>query len=206
MTGSVHQAEPYRTGELPESAPEKGAPKRYRGVSYRRPIDAAKGAVPVIDLADRLCGPGKLRRRGAEWVGHCPLPDHQDKTPSFTVNPGKNLWHCFGCVRGGDSVELARLAWGYSQRDAHVAAANLLHEFGHEIPSRPPAWFRKQERQKPARDALEEAKVRSVQRRLMRIFEPYLSRIQDDAERREEAVKVWDDLGGLAGTVVRGAR
>jgi hypothetical protein len=32
--------------------------RRYRGISYTRPIDEAKRRVPVIDLADRLCGPG----------------------------------------------------------------------------------------------------------------------------------------------------
>jgi DNA primase len=86
----------------------------YRGVSYTRPIDAAKEAVPVIDLADRLTGPGGLRRVGKEWAGRCVLPDHEDRSPSFTVNPEKNVWFCHGCLRGGDVVELARLAWGYA--------------------------------------------------------------------------------------------
>jgi len=164
--------------------------RRYRGVSYRGPIDAAKEAVPVIDLAERLAGPGV--RRGREIAFRCPL--HDDHDPSLRVDPDKGVWFCDPCLRGGDVVELARLAWGYDQRDAHVAAANLLHEFGHEIPQRSPAWFRKQERQKPVRDALEDAKVRSAQRRLMRRVEPYLARIEDDAERRAEALAVWDDL------------
>jgi len=100
--------------------------QRYRGVSYTRPIDAAKEAVPVIDLADRLTVHDGLRRVGKEWVGRCPLPHHDDRSPSFTVNPEKNLFFCHGCLRGGDVVELARLAWGYDRRDAHVAAALLL--------------------------------------------------------------------------------
>jgi DNA primase len=95
--GSVHQAEATRV-------------PRYRGVSYVRPIDAAKEAVPVIDLADRLCGPGSLRRVGKEWVGRCPLPNHEDRSPSFTANPEKNVFFCHGCLQGGDVVELARLA------------------------------------------------------------------------------------------------
>jgi DNA primase len=114
--------------------------QRYRGVSYTRPIDAAKEAVPLIDLADRLCGPGGLRRLGKEWVGRCPLPDHEDRLPSFTANPEKNTFFCHGCLRGGDVVELYLLAWGYAERDAHFAAAMLLIEFGHELPPRPPAW------------------------------------------------------------------
>src|SRR5215208_6729948 len=112
---SVHQAEATRG-------------PRYRGVSYTRPIDAAKEAVQVIDLADRLTGPGGLRRIGKEWAGRCPLPDHEDRSPSFTVNPEKNVWFCHGCLRGGDVVELARLTSGYDQRDAHTAAAMVLME------------------------------------------------------------------------------
>src|SRR5215203_965192 len=104
----------------------RGRIPRYRGVSYTGPIDEAKRLVPVIDQADRLIGPSGLRRVGKEWVGHCPLPDHADRTPSFTVNEAKNLWWCHGCLRGGDVVELARLAWGYNRRDAQAAAGLVL--------------------------------------------------------------------------------
>jgi hypothetical protein len=177
----------------------------YRGVSYTRPINAAKETVPIIDLADRLCGPGGLRRVGREWAARCPLPDHEDRSPSFTVNPKKNVFFCHGCLRGGDVVELARLAWGYDRRDGHVAAAMLLMEFSHEVPRRPPAWFRKQERQKPVRDALEEVMVRSVRRRLMRTFGPLLVSIRDPEERREEAQRIWQDLEEVARLVVERA-
>ena len=179
--------------------------QRYRGVSYTRPINAAKETVPIIDLADRLCGPGGLRRVGKEWAARCPLPDHEDRSPSFTVNLEKNVFFCHGCLRGGDVVELARLAWGYHQRDAHIAAADLLHEFGHEIPKRPPAWYRKQERQKPVRDALEQVKVRSARRRLMRAFGPLVASIKDPEERREEAQGIWQDLDEVARLVVERA-
>ena len=189
---SVHQAGETRS-------------QRYQGVSYTRPIDEAKRLVPVIDQADRLCGPGGLRRVGKEWVGRCPLPDHEDRSPSFTVNPEKGVWFCHGCLRGGDVVELARHAWGYDERDAHVAAANLLTKFGHEVPQRPLAWFRKQERQQPIRRALEEVKVRSAQRKLMRLFKPYLARIEDADERHNEALRLWEDLGEVARFAVKAA-
>jgi DNA primase len=177
---SLHQAEEAR------------AP-RYRGVSYTGPIDAAKEAVPVIDLADRLAGPGKMRLVGKTWTTNCLLPNHEDRSPSFVVYPETNSWYCFTCLHGGDVVELARLAWRYDEREAHVAAAMLLMEFGHEVPHLPPSWFARQERQAPIRDALEEAKLRHIQRRLFRIFLPALKAIEDDEERREELERVWDD-------------
>jgi DNA primase len=182
---------------------EATRPRRYWGVSYVRPIDAAKEAVPVIDLANRLCDPGGLRRVGKEWVGRCPLEDHTDRTPSFTVNEAKNLWWCHGCLRGGDVVELAHLAWRYDQRDAHVAASMLLMEFGHEVPQRPPAWFRKRERQAPVRRALESAARRRCQRRIYRwLFAPIVARLEDEAERLEEARASWEDAGHIASMMV----
>ena len=43
-----------------------------------------------------------LRRRGVNMIGLCPF--HNEKTPSFTVSPSKNLWKCFGCGKGGKPV------------------------------------------------------------------------------------------------------
>jgi hypothetical protein len=172
--------------------------RRYRGVSYITLIDAAKEAVPVIDLADRLTGPGGLRRIGREWVGHCVIPDHEDRTPSFTVNPEKNVWFCHGCLQGGEVVALARLAWGYDQRDAHTAAAMLLMEFGYEVPQRPPAWYRKQERQRPVRDAMEAALLRRQQRRIFAILWREVGPDVAEEERTAEVEAIWDEALHIA--------
>jgi DNA primase len=173
--------------------------RRYRGVSYTTPINTAKEAVQAIELADRLCGPRQMRRIGDKWVARCPLPEHEDKTPSFTVYTETNSWYCHGCHRGGDAVKLAQLAWGYSEKDSHVAAANLLHEFGHEIPKRPPAWFRRQERQRPIRDAIEEAQFEHVRRRIFRrFFKEFVVGIEDEEERDVEYRILWDATRPLA--------
>jgi CHC2-type zinc finger protein len=71
-----------------------------RGVSRRRVIGEAKEKVATIGLEDRLCGPGRLRRRGKEWMDLCPLSGHEERTPSFTLNPENNVFWCFGCLRG----------------------------------------------------------------------------------------------------------
>jgi hypothetical protein len=178
--------------------PEATRAPRFRGVSYTRPIDAAKEAVQVIDLADRLCGPGGLRRVGKEWAGRCVLPDHEDRSPSFTVNPEKNLFFCHGCLRGGDVVELARLVWGYDEREAHVAAAMLLQEFGHEVPQRPPSWHRRQDRQKEIRDAIDRERVEHIRLLVFRmIWMPWLRRLPEWT-REEASGSAWQASWSIA--------
>ncbi len=175
-----------------------------RGVSRRRVIDAAKELVHIVDLVERL-GPGQLRRVGDRLVGRCPLTDHDDGTPSFTVYPGSNSWFCYGCSRGGDVIELARFAWNYDKSAAPMAAANLLDEFGHSIPSQPDAWHRKQSRQKSAREALEKAKIQRARRLIYRLlFARMVESIPDEDVRREEARYAWRDAGLIAEALIRG--
>ena len=54
-----------------------------------------------------------LKKRGERYQGLCPF--HQEKTPSFSVNPSKGFWHCFGCGKGGDAftflMQLERLTF-----------------------------------------------------------------------------------------------
>ncbi len=47
-----------------------------------------------------------LQRRGVNYIGLCPF--HNEKTPSFTVSPSKNICKCFGCGKGGDPVQFLR--------------------------------------------------------------------------------------------------
>lgn len=47
-----------------------------------------------------------LQRRGVNLIGLCPF--HNEKTPSFTVSPSKNICKCFGCGKGGDPVQFLR--------------------------------------------------------------------------------------------------
>lgn len=50
----------------------------------------------------------ELRRSGRNYVGLCPF--HQERTPSFTVTPEKQMFYCFGCGAGGDGIAfVARL-------------------------------------------------------------------------------------------------
>lgn len=174
-----------------------------RGISTRTVIAEAKGKVSTLDLADVLCRPSKLRRVGDDkWAACCPLPGHEDKTPSFVVYASTNSWFCFACLLGGDVIELARHAWGYNKSEVAQAAALVLLQFGHEVPQRPPSWFARQERQASVRDALDDTLIRSTRRRLFRRWAPYIATIEDEAERHCEEARIWDELLPVARMIV----
>ncbi|MBI5194566.1 MAG: toprim domain-containing protein, partial [Nitrospirae bacterium] len=59
----------------------------------------------------------KLRKKGSNYVGLCPF--HEEKTPSFTVNPKTNLYHCFGCNAGGDVIGFVTKKEGIGFREAY---------------------------------------------------------------------------------------
>lgn len=176
---------------------DSATPPERRGVSTRGVIKEAKEKVPIIDLADLLCGPGQMRRAGERWVARCPIPDHADRTPSFTVWPSEGRCWCFGCNRGGDVVDLAASAWRID--NLATAAAEVLMTFGHELPQRPPSWFRRQERQKPVRDGIEAVKIHAARRRLYRrFFEPLVLATEDEEDRQHDAQLFWEATERLA--------
>ena len=55
-----------------------------------------------IDIVDIVGGFVKLKKRGANYLGLCPF--HNEKTPSFTVSPVKEIYKCFGCGRSGNTI------------------------------------------------------------------------------------------------------
>ena len=58
----------------------------------------------------------KLKKRGANYLGLCPF--HNEKTPSFTVSPSKEIYKCFGCGRSGNSISFLMEAEKYSYVEA----------------------------------------------------------------------------------------
>ena len=59
--------------------------------------EEVKRAVDIVELIGQSV---QLRRTGQNYVGLCPF--HQEKDPSFTVSPSKQIFHCYGCGKGGD--------------------------------------------------------------------------------------------------------
>ena len=55
--------------------------------------------VDVVDIIDKRV---PLKKAGANFVACCPF--HQEKTPSFSVSPSKQFYHCFGCGAHGSAI------------------------------------------------------------------------------------------------------
>jgi DNA primase len=72
---------------------------RIRDASVREAVEAA-------DMVEVVSARTQLRRSGARWTGLCPF--HDEKTPSFSVNPVEKLFYCFGCGKGGDLITFVR--------------------------------------------------------------------------------------------------
>ncbi|MEP6615779.1 MAG: DNA primase [Ginsengibacter sp.] len=55
-----------------------------------------------IDIVEIISSFIRLKKRGTNYIGLCPF--HNEKTPSFTVSPSKEIYKCFGCGRSGNSI------------------------------------------------------------------------------------------------------
>jgi len=81
-----------------------------------------------VDIIDIIGTFVKLKKRGANYLGLCPF--HNEKSPSFTVSPAKEIYKCFGCGRSGNSISFLMEAEKYSYVEALRWLAN---KYGVEI-------------------------------------------------------------------------
>lgn len=83
----------------------------------------------TADIVDIIGSSVALKRSGASYKGLCPF--HKEKTPSFNVHPGKQLFHCFGCGVGGDVIKFIML---FDRVNYRSAIEQLSHRLGLPIP------------------------------------------------------------------------
>ena len=134
------------------------------------------------DIVDVVSEYVVLRKRGKDYVGLCPF--HDEKTPSFSVSPGKQMYYCFGCNAGGNAIKFLMevgkrsfsdvvldLAQRYQvpvktlapeQRESLQRQLSLLEQL-YEIVALAAAFFQHALRQPQGKQALE---YLQVQRRL----------------------------------------
>jgi len=98
--------------------------------------DQIKDRIDIVELINEYV---PLKKAGANFKAPCPF--HQEKTPSFMVSPGKQIWHCFGCGKGGDAFTFLMEKEGI---DFPEALRTLAKRAGVELkPRNPKLWSRK---------------------------------------------------------------
>jgi len=89
-------------------------------------IDSLLARVDIVDVIDRRV---PLTRKGNEYQARCPF--HEEKTPSFTVSPSKQFYHCFGCGAHGTSIGFLM---EYANLSFVEAVEELADDLGMEVP------------------------------------------------------------------------
>lgn len=86
-------------------------------------IDSIRQQVNIVEIIGQQT---QLKRRGSNWQGLCPFPEHVENTPSFTVSPGKGIYKCFGCGRSGNVFTFMRDFNGMSFLEAVKQLGQLV--------------------------------------------------------------------------------
>jgi DNA primase len=96
-------------------------------------LDEIRSRADILEIVGQVV---KLKRTGENWKGLCPF--HTEKTPSFTVNPKRNIYHCFGCGAGGDAFSFLmrqeRVAFPEAVRTLADRAGVALPDAGQRAP------------------------------------------------------------------------
>lgn len=83
-----------------------------------------------LDILDVVSQDVILKKSGGNYWGLCPF--HKEKTPSFSVNPSKGIYKCFGCGEGGDSLSYLLKTRGM---DFKELIKDLADQFGLDLPN-----------------------------------------------------------------------
>jgi hypothetical protein len=176
-------------------APETLYKSPTNSYGFRKCCEVIRAKAPIEDRARRFT---KLEPLGgnAWFTGRCPLPDHEDKTPSFYIYP-PGRYHCYGCGQNGDVIDLEFHCGDYGELwEAMIA---LAVEYDVELPQRPKRWHRKEARHTRWREEAEKVKAELVRRRVFRLLVlPSVNRIEKEDERRQELERAWLDFSALS--------
>lgn len=97
-------------------------------MAYDNFTDDLKAQLNIVDIIGREV---KLKKSGSNYMGLCPF--HSEKSPSFSVNEGKQFYHCFGCGKSGDVIGFVQ---EYYKLSFMEAVEKLASENGIKLPER----------------------------------------------------------------------
>src|SRR5512132_3005238 len=100
--------------------------------------------VDIVDVVSRYV---QLRKGGANYLGLCPF--HSEKSPSFTVSPAKQFYHCFGCGAHGNAIGFLMSYGGLGYVDS---VKDLASSVGMQLPEMQPRSSDEARREAERRD------------------------------------------------------
>ncbi len=116
-----------------------------------RTVDAIKAKVDILELIGRFV---ELKPVGSNWVAPCPF--HQETKPSFSVNPARGFYYCFGCQAAGDVIEFYRTINGLTFPEA---VEQLAREAGIELQAAGPGEYKRREEKSQCLDVHAQAQL-----------------------------------------------
>jgi DNA primase len=104
--------------------------------SFRSAKEEVKRAADIVELIGQYV---QIKKAGQNYIGLCPF--HSEKDPSFTVSPSKQMFHCFGCKKGGDVFAF----WmEYHKVPFPQALKDLADRYQVSLPEKPLSPFEKE--------------------------------------------------------------
>jgi DNA primase len=148
-------------------------------------IEEVKQRVDIVDVVSEYV---VLRKRGKDHVGLCPF--HDERTPSFSVSPGKQMYYCFGCNAGGNAI---KFLMELGKRSYNEVVLDLARRYQVSIKTLEPEQRRELQRQLSLREQLYEVLALAAEFFKHALRQPQgqqaLSYLQDTRRLSEETIQ-----------------
>ncbi|MBU3740050.1 MAG: DNA primase, partial [Rhodoferax sp.] len=140
-----------------------------------------------VDLIDVIGPHVQLKKSGSNFMGLCPF--HGEKSPSFSVSPSKQFFHCFGCGKSGDAIAflMGHLGMGFRE-----SVEDLAQRYGMPVPDDAAS----------SQDRVRAAQQRDNQRSLSEVLETACRAFQSHLKGASNAVAYLKGRG-VSGTTAR---